>query len=40
MYATEDTGYTIAGAATDHSGSDLLTVVGSLPGESLRPVSW
>jgi exodeoxyribonuclease V alpha subunit len=41
-YANEETGYTIARVATDRSGSDLLTVVGSLlgvqPGESLRLV--
>jgi len=39
-YANEETGYTIARVATDRSGTDLLTVVGSLlgvqPGESLR----
>jgi exodeoxyribonuclease V alpha subunit len=39
-YANEETGYTIARVATDRSGADLLTVVGSLlgvqPGESLR----
>jgi exodeoxyribonuclease V alpha subunit len=41
-YANEETGYTIARVATDRSGNDLLTVVGSLlgvqPGESLRLV--
>ncbi|MBE1485822.1 SF1B family DNA helicase RecD2 [Plantactinospora soyae] len=41
-YANEETGYTIARFATDRSGSDLLTVVGSLlgvqPGESVRLV--
>jgi exodeoxyribonuclease V alpha subunit len=41
-YANEETGYTIARVATDRSGTDLLTVVGSLlgvqPGESLRLV--
>src|SRR5512132_3624790 len=41
-YANEETGYTIARVATDRSGQDLLTVVGSLlgvqPGESLRLV--
>ncbi|MER7005996.1 ATP-dependent RecD-like DNA helicase [Dactylosporangium sp. NPDC000555] len=41
-YVSEDTGYTIARVATDRSGQDLLTVVGSLlgvqPGESLRLV--
>jgi exodeoxyribonuclease V alpha subunit len=41
-YANEETGYTIARVATDRSGRDLLTVVGSLlgvqPGESLRLV--
>ncbi|TMM29279.1 MAG: ATP-dependent RecD-like DNA helicase [Actinobacteria bacterium] len=41
-YANEETGYTIAKVATDRSGTDLLTVVGSLlgvqPGESLRLV--
>src|SRR5262249_22150535 len=39
-YANEETGYTIARVATDRSGTDLLTVVGSLlgvqPGERLR----
>jgi exodeoxyribonuclease V alpha subunit len=39
-YANEETGYTVARVATAQSGSDLLTVVGSLlgaqPGESLR----
>ncbi|MEV4418190.1 ATP-dependent RecD-like DNA helicase [Catellatospora sp. NPDC049609] len=39
-YANEETGYTIARVATEKSGNDLLTVVGSLlgaqPGESLR----
>jgi exodeoxyribonuclease V alpha subunit len=39
-YANEETGYTVARVATDRSGGDLLTVVGSLlgaqPGESLR----
>jgi exodeoxyribonuclease V alpha subunit len=39
-YANEETGYTIARVAADRSGTDLLTVVGSLlgvqPGESLR----
>src|SRR3989442_14343419 len=39
-YANEETGYTIARVATDRTGTDLLTVVGSLlgvqPGESLR----
>ncbi|HZM83363.1 MAG TPA: ATP-dependent RecD-like DNA helicase [Candidatus Limnocylindrales bacterium] len=39
-YANEETGYTIARLATERSGSDLLTVVGSLlgaqVGESLR----
>jgi len=39
-YANEETGYTIARLATDRSGNDLLTVVGSLLGaqigESLR----
>jgi exodeoxyribonuclease V alpha subunit len=41
-YANEETGYTIAEVATDRSGTELLTVVGSLlgvqPGESLRLV--
>jgi exodeoxyribonuclease V alpha subunit len=41
-YANEETGYTIARVATGRSGTDLLTVVGSLlgvqPGESLRLV--
>ncbi|MEE6258173.1 SF1B family DNA helicase RecD2 [Plantactinospora sonchi] len=41
-YANEETGYTIARFATDRSGADLLTVVGSLlgvqPGESVRLV--
>src|SRR5574342_891541 len=41
-YANEETGYTIARVATDRTGPDLLTVVGSLlgvqPGESLRLV--
>src|SRR3954468_13211197 len=41
-YVNEETGYTIARVATDRSGTDLLTVVGSLlgvqPGESLRMV--
>src|SRR5215203_998393 len=41
-YANEETGYTIARAATDRSGADLVTVVGALlgvqPGESLRLV--
>ena len=41
-YANEETGYTIARVATDRSGTELLTVVGSLlgvqPGESLRLV--
>jgi exodeoxyribonuclease V alpha subunit len=41
-YANEETGYTIARVATDRSGANLLTVVGSLlgvqPGESLRLV--
>ncbi len=41
-YVNEETGYTIARVATDRSGTDLLTVVGSLlgvqPGESLRLV--
>jgi exodeoxyribonuclease V alpha subunit len=41
-YANDETGYTIARVATDRSGPDLLTVVGSLlgvqPGESLRLV--
>ncbi len=41
-YANEETGYTIARFATDRSGTDLLTVVGSLlgvqPGESVRLV--
>ena len=41
-YANEETGYTIARVATDRSGTDLLTVVGSLlgvqPGESVRLV--
>lgn len=41
-YANEETGYTIARVATDRSGTNLLTVVGSLlgvqPGESLRLV--
>ncbi|MEV4753666.1 ATP-dependent RecD-like DNA helicase [Micromonospora sp. NPDC049559] len=41
-YANEETGYTIARVATERSGSDLLTVVGSLlgvqPGESVRLV--
>ncbi|HZN72561.1 MAG TPA: ATP-dependent RecD-like DNA helicase [Micromonosporaceae bacterium] len=41
-YANDETGYTIARVATDRSGNDLLTVVGSLlgvqPGESLRLV--
>jgi len=41
-YANEETGYTIARFATERSGSDLLTVVGSLlgvqPGESVRLV--
>jgi exodeoxyribonuclease V alpha subunit len=31
-YANEDTGYTIARLATEHSGPDLLTVVGPLLG--------
>ena len=39
-YANEETGYTIARVATERSGADLLTVVGSLlgaqVGESLR----
>jgi hypothetical protein len=39
-YVNEETGYTIARVATDRSGADLVTVVGSLlgvqPGESLR----
>jgi exodeoxyribonuclease V alpha subunit len=44
-YANEETGYTIARVATDRSGQNLLTVVGSLlgvqPGESLRLVgTW
>ncbi|MGW0433629.1 SF1B family DNA helicase RecD2 [Micromonospora sp. NPDC003197] len=41
-YANEETGYTIARVATERSGPDLLTVVGSLlgvqPGESVRLV--
>src|SRR3954467_13766647 len=41
-YANEETGYTIARVATDRSGADLVTVVGSplgvQPGESLRLV--
>lgn len=41
-YANEETGYTIARLATDRSGSDLLTVVGSMlgvqPGERLKLV--
>ncbi len=41
-YVNEETGYTIARVATERSGPDLLTVVGSLlgaqPGESLRLV--
>jgi exodeoxyribonuclease V alpha subunit len=41
-YANEETGYTIARVSTSRSGTDLLTVVGSLlgvqPGESLRLV--
>ena len=41
-FANEETGYTIARVATDRTGPDLLTVVGSLlgvqPGESLRLV--
>lgn len=41
-YVNEETGYTIARVATDRSGQDLVTVVGSLlgvqPGESLRLV--
>jgi exodeoxyribonuclease V alpha subunit len=41
-YANEETGYTIARVATGRTGTDLLTVVGSLlgvqPGESLRLV--
>ncbi|HEY8473270.1 MAG TPA: ATP-dependent RecD-like DNA helicase [Natronosporangium sp.] len=41
-YANEETGYTIARVATDRSGKNLVTVVGSLlgvqPGESLRLV--
>src|SRR5438045_7779839 len=41
-YANEETGYTIARVATGRSGTDLLTVVGSLlgvqPGESVRLV--
>ncbi|GAA0725325.1 ATP-dependent RecD-like DNA helicase [Dactylosporangium roseum] len=41
-YVNEETGYTIARVAIERSGSDLLTVVGSLlgvqPGESLRLV--
>jgi helicase, putative, RecD/TraA family len=41
-YANEETGYTIARCATEHSGTDLITVVGSLlgvqPGESVRLV--
>jgi exodeoxyribonuclease V alpha subunit len=39
-YANEETGYTIARVATERSGQNLVTVVGSLlgvqPGESLR----
>ena len=39
-YANEETGYTIARLATERTGPDLLTVVGSLlgaqVGESLR----
>jgi exodeoxyribonuclease V alpha subunit len=39
-YANEDTGYTIARVATERTGSDLLTIVGTLlgaqVGESLR----
>jgi hypothetical protein len=31
-YANEETGYTIARVATEHSGGDLLTVVGPLAG--------
>ncbi|MDI5940630.1 ATP-dependent RecD-like DNA helicase, partial [Micromonospora sp. DH15] len=31
-YVNEETGYTIARVATDRSGDDLLTVVGTLPG--------
>ena len=38
-YADDETGYTIARVGTDHTGPDLLIVVGSLlgvqPGESL-----
>jgi len=41
-YVNEETGYTVARVATEKSGSDLVTVVGSLlgvqPGESLRLV--
>jgi exodeoxyribonuclease V alpha subunit len=41
-YANEENGYTIARVATDRSGNQLVTVVGSLlgvqPGESLRLV--
>ncbi|MBB4961969.1 exodeoxyribonuclease V alpha subunit [Micromonospora polyrhachis] len=41
-YANEETGYTIARVATERTGPDLLTVVGSLlgvqPGESVRLV--
>ncbi|MEU4570477.1 ATP-dependent RecD-like DNA helicase [Micromonospora sp. NPDC023956] len=41
-YVNEETGYTIARVATDRSGTDLLTVVGPLPGvqpgERLRMV--
>ncbi|MDW5327900.1 ATP-dependent RecD-like DNA helicase [Plantactinospora sp. KLBMP9567] len=41
-YANEETGYTIARFATERTGPDLLTVVGSLlgvqPGESVRLV--
>lgn len=41
-YVNDETGYTIARVATERSGADLVTVVGSLlgvqPGESLRLV--
>ena len=41
-YVNEETGYTVARVATERSGKDLLTVVGSLlgvqPGETLRLV--
>ncbi|MFC7545999.1 ATP-dependent RecD-like DNA helicase [Plantactinospora sp. GCM10030261] len=41
-YANDETGYTIARVATERSGTDLVTVIGSLlgvqPGERLRLV--